>query len=345
MAELKFSQLNTLTAHRDENLVALSYWDGISAFTESQFLTWGALKTELQAQIDTNLGNTNQTLTGARGVAMGTSKLTFSSTGQANMLVFDNVNNRIGFGLSTPTVDYDFNGGLKVDAFIANQMFIDDTKNFTAIGTATQSSTENFLVQGIGRFSNALGINANAGTQYALNISTISTSRETTAKFASGNNNVSVARTVQVSGSSHASNNSVYGIHVNDVNGGNNNIPVYGVKSEARANSVTATSSQKHYGLYGDAITQNVGIDSDMYGVYGRVRGLVANSGTGKWRAGVFELDLTNYNGSDAASIELIHPTETTLFVDSGSTGATEQDWVEVKVGGTTGYIRVYATK
>ena len=37
--------------------------------------------------------------------------------------------------------------------------------------------------------------------------------------------------------------------------------------------------------------------------------------------------------------------TESFEVLDAGSAGATEQDWVEVEVGGSTGYIRVFATK
>lgn len=37
--------------------------------------------------------------------------------------------------------------------------------------------------------------------------------------------------------------------------------------------------------------------------------------------------------------------TEDLEFVDAGSAGATEQDWIEVQVGGATGYIRVFPTK
>ena len=37
--------------------------------------------------------------------------------------------------------------------------------------------------------------------------------------------------------------------------------------------------------------------------------------------------------------------TEDVTFVDAGSASATEQDWIEVTVGGATGYLRVYATK
>jgi len=38
-------------------------------------------------------------------------------------------------------------------------------------------------------------------------------------------------------------------------------------------------------------------------------------------------------------------PTETFAMKDAGSAGATEQDWVEVTIGGVTGYIRIYAAK
>lgn len=37
--------------------------------------------------------------------------------------------------------------------------------------------------------------------------------------------------------------------------------------------------------------------------------------------------------------------TESLTLEDAGSAGATEQDWIEVTVGGVTGYIRVYAAK
>jgi hypothetical protein len=43
--------------------------------------------------------------------------------------------------------------------------------------------------------------------------------------------------------------------------------------------------------------------------------------------------------------LELNTATENLEFVDAGSTAATEQDWIEVQVGGNTGYIRVFASK
>ena len=46
--------------------------------------------------------------------------------------------------------------------------------------------------------------------------------------------------------------------------------------------------------------------------------------------------------------LSLLHlgtPTEDFEVVDGGSAGATEQDWVQVEIGGVVGYIRVFATK
>ena len=59
-------------------------------------------------------------------------------------------------------------------------------------------------------------------------------------------------------------------------------------------------------------------------------------------------LQTSGYVGINATPLSLLHlgfGTEDLEFVDAGSTGATEQDWVEVEVGGNTGYIRVYAAK
>lgn len=36
-------------------------------------------------------------------------------------------------------------------------------------------------------------------------------------------------------------------------------------------------------------------------------------------------------------------PTEALAIIDAGSTGATEQGWIEVTVGDVTGYIRIFA--
>jgi hypothetical protein len=42
--------------------------------------------------------------------------------------------------------------------------------------------------------------------------------------------------------------------------------------------------------------------------------------------------------------LEIDCSTENLEFVDAGSAGATEQDWIQVQVGGNTGYIRVFAS-
>jgi hypothetical protein len=59
-------------------------------------------------------------------------------------------------------------------------------------------------------------------------------------------------------------------------------------------------------------------------------------------------LDDGNVGIGTAAPLSLLHlatATEETEIVDAGSAAATEQDWIEVQVGGVTGYIRVYAAK
>jgi hypothetical protein len=43
--------------------------------------------------------------------------------------------------------------------------------------------------------------------------------------------------------------------------------------------------------------------------------------------------------------IEIFFTTEDLAFVDAGSAGATEQDWIEVTVGNVQGYLRVFAAK
>lgn len=52
-----------------------------------------------------------------------------------------------------------------------------------------------------------------------------------------------------------------------------------------------------------------------------------------------------NPPSSGGTLLTLNTQTEILDFIDAGSTGATEQDWIEVAVDGNTGYIRVYASK
>lgn len=48
---------------------------------------------------------------------------------------------------------------------------------------------------------------------------------------------------------------------------------------------------------------------------------------------------------SPGSLLELNLSTEDLEIVDAGSAAATEQDWIEVQVGGVTGYLRVFASK
>ena len=45
------------------------------------------------------------------------------------------------------------------------------------------------------------------------------------------------------------------------------------------------------------------------------------------------------------SALDINLTTEDLEFVNAGSAGATELDWIQVEVGGATGYIRVYAAK
>jgi hypothetical protein len=84
----------------------------------------------------------------------------------------------------------------------------------------------------------------------------------------------------------------------------------------------------------------------------------ITNTGTGK----SLEINTTDFvvEGGGSVGIGIALPTEKLHVIgkqqwdlatenaridDAGSTGATEQDWIEVTVGGVTGYIRVHATK
>lgn len=48
---------------------------------------------------------------------------------------------------------------------------------------------------------------------------------------------------------------------------------------------------------------------------------------------------------SPGAKLDIDLATEDAAIVDAGSTGATQQDWIEVTVGGVTGYLHVFAAK
>lgn len=47
----------------------------------------------------------------------------------------------------------------------------------------------------------------------------------------------------------------------------------------------------------------------------------------------------------DFGKLDINLTTEGVAIMDAGSAGATQQDWIEVKVGGGTGYIHVYTAK
>jgi hypothetical protein len=61
-------------------------------------------------------------------------------------------------------------------------------------------------------------------------------------------------------------------------------------------------------------------------------------------RGGTDTLRLAN-DDSNRLKVDIEMLTEDLVLIDAGSTGATEQDWIEVTVGGNQGYIRVFSAK
>jgi len=87
-----------------------------------------------------------------------------------------------------------------------------------------------------------------------------------------------------------------------------------------------------------NTINPNVSISSQNNTMNGHLyNNSVAIGGNG------LTIDKSGYLFSGKHECQLA--TETFSFEDAGSVGATEQDWIEVSVGGVTGYIRVFATK
>ena len=103
--------------------------------------------------------------------------------------------------------------------------------------------------------------------------------------------------------------------------------------------SGTAAAAQLTFGDSGSEaqglISYNNGIDSMEIFVTGN-KILTLNS------SGV--LGVGNITPPGTGVVRFGTPTENFDIVDAGSAGATEQDWVEVRVGGVTGYLRVFAT-
>lgn len=166
MAQLKTSQYpTTLTVFRDEHLLDVSYWDGISAFTESQKLTWGALKTELDAQLTNNLGKSNQTLTADRTVLQTSFDLRFSTAGNANSLQIDASSGYVGFGIAVPLAQAHVDGYAQFDNSQVTITSINGN-SFSDQSLLVKSSTGNVALDVRG--NKKVGIGVAAVTDYAM---------------------------------------------------------------------------------------------------------------------------------------------------------------------------------
>jgi len=114
----------------------------------------------------------------------------------------------------------------------------------------------------------------------------------------------------------------------------------------AGGGSATITNAYNFYANNAQEI--NGGIITNAYAFYDAGQTVATNN----W--GLAINTANNYiNGSlrigsaaaPTSKLMLDLATEDLEIVDSGSVGATEQDWIEVEVGGNTGYIRVFAAK
>ena len=285
------------------------------------------------ATANRDLGNTDAF--GLSFITDGVGRINILSTGE------------VGIGTSTPTEKVEIVGGLKVDAFFVNSLYVSNSAAFVGLGTTAPFTTEKLGVQGGIRCTANSAIGASPITNTRLYVNTVRSSAGKGMLISTGNSTDPVAKGIQLSAGSRAGvTTSLHGIHLTDLSAGDENITAYGSYFTVRTTSTTATG-QTNYGAFFDTFAQpgigNTAV-ADLTGVYSVIR--AANGdGNGIWRGGVFGVNTAGYVGTDAASLELIHPTEDTLIIDSGSAAATEQDWIEVKVGGVTGYIRVYATK
>ena len=92
--------------------------------------------------------------------------------------------------------------------------------------------------------------------------------------------------------------------------------------------------------------------DIDIWSSTNRLGRLYVSGSDFILNGGVNNLRLTSAASQDinlapgsGGNVGIEVATEDIEIVDAGSTSATEQDWIEVTVGGNTGYIRVYASK
>lgn len=104
----------------------------------------------------------------------------------------------------------------------------------------------------------------------------------------------------------------------------------------------------------GGAITINRGILIQAQTVGGSIYGVVSQiaAAANRWNlyiSGTADNYLEGNLGIGApapgSKVEIDLATEDFEIVDAGSAGATEQDWVEVQIGGVQGYLRVFAAK
>ncbi len=117
----KITDYPTMTTLASGDLMDVSDYDGVSAFT-SKSLDWDDLKTNIESQITfTNLYTNNGTLAGNRIVTLNGNDLTFAGTVDANLLRLDPTTDFIGIGTVLPTEKLEVVGNTKINGTFKTQ--------------------------------------------------------------------------------------------------------------------------------------------------------------------------------------------------------------------------------
>ena len=266
--------------------------------------------------------------------------LTFESYKSSTLQTIDFFNNQGAFTNPGPS---DFRLELQFDNTTRWWMDEDGRQSGIGVGRGPASSGDNNIEIGFGHA-------VSAGTTFGM----------------------SIDRT----GSATA--NTLWGVNVHDIGGGAHTTGVIAFNVEGVTNTssgyakglhigdVTSTSGTAYAietGVGDVYLNDNVGIKQAPNASYGlAVTGasilttgdFTVLAGDIKMTTGDVDLGLAgriigtthvNLAPTSGSGVSIDFDTKDLILKDSGSAGATEQDWIEVTVGGVTGYIRVFSTK
>jgi hypothetical protein len=234
-------------------------------------------------------------------------------------------------------------------SYIDQDVTTTGTPQFASIGVGTPASATS-IIYALDTFdaTNVLGINGNITNTYKDAVPLVYT---TGLSFSGIYKPALTGNKVLAGGGAYGAN--VLAHAYNDTTHDLTVVELIGIKSRAQitqsvgGGTTTATNSYAYYALP-NARTPTTSEMTNSYAYYDEGQTV----GTNNW--GIAINTANNYIngslriGSAAAPSERLTldlATEDLDIVDAGSVDATEQDWIEVNVGGNQGYIRVFTTK